>query len=123
MRSGNHRRIDAFPSRCEVRGCNADPQEWYEVEQHTFEVCHAHGLQLRAGENFTPVGGEILVGLDSACELIDVQRLKTATGAVYTLAIGRHGVVEDEIPMMIGPGQRAVLRTLLGDRDDSEGRS
>lgn len=119
MRSGDHPRIDAFPSRCEVRGCGTEPQEWFDVEQHTFEVCHAHGLQLRAGEAFTPLDGELLVGSDSACELIDVQRLTTATGPLYTLAIGHHGVVEDEIPMMIGPGQRAILRTLLGYRDDS----
>lgn len=122
MRSGDHRRTEAFPSQCEVRGCRADPQEWYDIERQTFEVCHPHGLQLRAGEAYTALGGEILVGPDSPSELIDVQCLMTATGAVFTLAIGHHGIVEDEIPMMIGPGQRATLRTLLGGRGNPEHR-
>jgi hypothetical protein len=115
LRSGDDRRTDLFPAHCQVRGCESPPQEWFEIEQHSFEVCHAHGLQLRAGEAFTTTDAEILAGLDSASELINVRRLRTATGTVYTLEIGHHGVIEDEVPVKVTPQQRAALASLLGD--------
>jgi len=120
MRFADDRRLPAFPAQCEVRGCEAPPQEWHEVGPHVFEVCHVHGLQLRAGETYTLSGGEVLVGQDSASELIDARRSITPTGTLLTLAIGHHGIVEHEIPMVIGPRQRHVLRSLLGDRDDPQ---
>lgn len=123
MRSDDDPRPDVFPTHCAVRGCENSPQEWFETDQHTFEVCHAHGLQLRAGEAYTVTDAEILAGLDSASELINVRRLRTATGTVFTLEIGHHGVIEDEVPVKVTPQQRAALASLLVDHDDPEGSS
>ena len=108
-----------LPPRHAGGGLDQD-EEWFEIEQSSFEVCHAHGLQLRAGEAFTITDAEILAGLDSASELINVRRLRTATGTVFTLEIGHHGVIEDEVPVKVTPQQRAALASLLGDPDDPE---
>ena len=81
----------SFPARCQVRGCRASPQEWYEQGRTTFEVCHEHGLHLRAGEARSVDGDELLLGPDSAPALFGVRHLRSAAGPLLTSA-GRHGV-------------------------------
>lgn len=121
MYSGAQYLTSAFPSNCEVRTCERAPQEWFDVDHHTFEVCHEHGLQLRAGEACTVTGKELRVGLDSAPELLKVRCTSTATGTIFALDLGHHGVIEQEVPMKVTPVQSAALEHLLDNshrRDD-----
>ena len=96
------------------------PQEWFQLEDADFDVCHAHGLQLRAGESYTTLDDEIHVGPDSASELINIHISKTLTGTVLTLRLGHHGLIEQEIPMLFTPRLRASLRPLLHEPDGLE---
>jgi len=115
MYSGAHYLTRAFPSSCEVRTCERAPQEWFDIDHHTFEVCHDHGLQLRAGEAYTVAENELRVGLDSTPELLKVRCMRTATGTILALELGHHGVIEQEVPMKVTPVQRAALEHMLHD--------
>ena len=110
----------SFPARCQVRGCRASPQEWYEQGRTTFEVCHEHGLHLRAGEARSVDGDELLLGPDSAPALLGVRHLRSAAGPLLTMRLGRHGVCTQEITIRDSPGLRTALRVLL-DHGESPG--
>ncbi|APX34053.1 hypothetical protein BH708_16585 [Brachybacterium sp. P6-10-X1] len=118
MRYGAREHAEAFPRRCEVRGCGSRPQEWFESNDHVFDVCSAHGLQLRAGEALTIEGDEILVGPEAAAEILDVRTATTPTGTVLTLRLGHHGVVDQEVPLKVTSTFRASIRDLLRTDDD-----
>ena len=107
-----------FPTHCQVRGCRASPQEWYEQGPTVFEVCHEHGLHLRAGEARSAKGNELLLGPDSAPELLAVRHTRSATGPLLTLRLGQQGVCTQEITIQDSPGLRTALRVLL---DHGEG--
>lgn len=119
MRNGSRRHARAFPTQCEVRGCRAQPQEWFDLDHHIFDVCSQHGLQLRAGEARTVQDDEILLGPEAASELIDIRASVTPTGTVLTFGLGHHGVVDQELPLKVTPELRASLRSQLRDEDDS----
>lgn len=110
--------FSSFPVHCQVRGCRAPPQEWHEQGSAVFEVCHEHGLHLRAGEARSAEGDELLLGPDSAPALLGVRRTRSATGPLLTLRLGRHGVCTQEITIQDSPDLRAALRVLL---DHGEG--
>lgn len=118
MRYGARPHADAFPVRCEVRGCGSRPQEWFESDHHVFDVCSAHGLQMRAGEAFTIKDDELLVGPEAAAEILDVCTAATPTGTVLTLRLGHHGVIDQEVPLKVTPTFRESIRDLLRSEDD-----
>lgn len=114
MRNGYRQHAQAFPDLCEVRGCPASPEEWFEVGRLTFDVCPSHSLQLRAGEAHTIIGDEILLGAEAASDLLGSRALKTPTGTVLTLVLGHHGVADQEIPIRVTGPVREELTSLLG---------
>lgn len=120
MRYGAREHAEAFPNRCEVRGCDSPPQEWFESDDHVFDVCSTHGLQLRAGEARTIKDDELLVGSDAAAELISIRSRWTPTGTVLTLQLGHHGVIDREVPLKVTPTFRHSIRTVLRSEDDPD---
>ncbi|GAA1487922.1 hypothetical protein [Brachybacterium sacelli] len=120
MRFSARRHANAFPVQCEVRGCRSMPQEWFEFDHHSFDVCSAHGLQLRAGEAHSVQDDELLVGPEAASELLDLHISTTPTGTVLTLWLGHHGLVDQEVPLKVTPTLRASMRDMLRDEDDPE---
>lgn len=99
------------------------PQEWFEFDHHSFDVCSAHGLQLRAGEAHSVQDDELLVGSEAASELLDIRTTATPTGTVLTLRLGHHGMIDQEVPLKVTPTLRASMRDLLGDEDGPEAGS
>ncbi|WP_422114624.1 hypothetical protein [Brachybacterium sp. UNK5269] len=118
-----HAGSDPFPSQCEVRGCAAPPHDWFAVEDATFDVCSAHELELRAGEPYLLLGGEILVGQDSTGEVVGVHRERTPYAEAAVIRLGRRGVAHQEVRLDSSADLRSALDALDADlRPDREGR-
>lgn len=94
-RMRDHRAL--FPARCEVRGCTARPEEWFDANGRPFDVCRGHELELRAGEPHVVSGGEILVGRDSTGEVVSVRRDRTSNVETAVVGLGREGVVHQVV--------------------------
>jgi hypothetical protein len=120
MLNRNHPTSDPFPARCEVRGCAAAPQDWFHAEEATFDVCGEHELELRAGEPYLLVDGEVLVGQDSTGQIVSVHRERTATSETAVIRLGREGVVHQEVSLDASADLTSALDAL--DADALEGR-
>lgn len=94
-REQDHRAL--FPARCEVRGCTARPQVWFDANGRPFDVCSVHELELRAGEPHVITEGEILVGRDSTGEVVSVRRDRTSSVETAVVCLGREGVVHQVV--------------------------
>lgn len=99
MLNRNYASSDPFPDQCEVRGCAAPPRDWFHAEDATFDVCGEHELELRAGEPYALVDGEVLVGEDSTGEIVSVHRERTSTSATAVILLGREGIVHQEVSL------------------------
>jgi hypothetical protein len=94
-RKRDHRAL--FPAQCEVRGCTARPEDWFDADQRPFDVCSVHELELRAGEPHVIADGELLVGRDSTGEVVSVRRDRTSSMEAAVVGLGREGVIHQVI--------------------------
>ena len=104
---------DAFPTRCEVRGCSTAPEAWFLTGRFTVDVCNTHELELRAGEPHTIVDNEVLAGRDCTGQLLRVRR--TQAPDTLELTLGREGISHQEVMLDSTTDLRSALDALRAD--------
>lgn len=116
MLNRKHHTSDPFPTQCEVGRCTTPPEEWFAVDECTFDVCSSHELELRAGEPHAVVEGEVLVGRDCTGEILGVRHTRTAASETTVIRLGHRGVVHQEVSLDSPADLRTALEALRGGK-------